>query len=74
MTTKQRDLIDRLRDQNNLTRPMLDWWVRTHYGGTVDDLTVRQASEVIETMKTWKGSPADVQRAFGQTVLPGVEL
>ena len=75
MTDKQRAFIDKLRAQNNLTPPMLAWYIRQNFGGgDLDDLTVREASQLIEQMKLWTGSPVEVQRAFGQTVLPGVTL
>lgn len=78
MTTKQRDFVAKLAHQNNITAPMLDWYARTHFGidarGSVDDLNVRQASQLIDQMKLWKGAPDDVRRAFGQLGLPGVNV
>lgn len=74
MTDKQRDFIESLRLKNGLTIPQLNWFIANHYvdARAASDLSVPEASELIDTMKGWNGAPDDVRRAFGQLDLPGV--
>lgn len=77
MTDKQREFINQLRAKNGITTPMLNWFIRDMFKDPdvhdEDDLTVPDASTLIDVMKTWDGPPPAMRRAFGQLELPGVK-
>lgn len=77
MTDKQREFINQLREKNGVTVPMLNWYIGELFKDPdmhdEDDLTVPDASKLIDVMKGWHGPPPEMRRAFGQLELPGVQ-
>ena len=66
MTEPQRNLIDQLSRQLHLPQDIRDQYCRQQFGCEYRDLTIRQASQLIERMRAWQQLPAEVQRLKGQ--------
>jgi hypothetical protein len=66
MTQPQRDYIESLAKKFSLPMRMLDEHTVQRFGAKFDELTMRQASLLLDEMIAWKALPADLMRAKGQ--------
>lgn len=66
MTDKQKSYILALCRHLHMPGRMMDDWLRATYGRHLEDLTIAQASAVIDTLAGWEDIPPDIRRASGQ--------
>lgn len=66
---RQRRFILALGRRLRMPGRMMDDWLVATFGGHLDDLTVDQASEVIDVLNGWDDIPPDIRRASGQREL-----
>ena len=67
----QIEFVRELQQQLHLKNDALDVHCRRRFGRPFAGIDMRQCSALIDELKGWKAIPAELQRAMGQTDLPG---
>lgn len=74
MSPQQFELIETLRKQQNISADVLNRLVRKHWECEVSDLSVRQASALIDSLKMKTEIQREIQLLAGQQSLFGEVL